>query len=353
MKKVLLFLLLSLTLQGTAQVLSTKDSISIFYDSLIYQLQTRYLYRGDVDWETIDPLKKSALEAENFGKSLAMCTTLFDTINGSHLNIFSDHGWFRWSKGKQYTQEQFHTEFLLKYEEQPGFEVKVIDGKYGYILMPSMLMLDISQDSINLETQQMYNQIMKTVNSHKIEGWVIDLRFNGGGNVFPMLAALYHFLGDDTLYTSLGINHTIRSIVTLRGGIIHDTEDGIDRARIIPIAQPDLKTPVALITGIVTGSSGELIPVSFRGRQNITVIGEATAGLLTGNSLTELPFDVKLTLTTSFLTDRKASHEPLITPDVIIEKQANFKDLSKDPNIIEAIKFFETIIEIEKESNKQ
>lgn len=326
---------------GLAQELSTKDSISIFYDSLTYQLQTRYLYRDRIDWKTIEPIKEKATKSNSFGESLALCTELFDTINGSHLNIFSDEGWFKWSKGRVYKQDEFHIEFLHEYEKQPNFDVQLISNKYGYILMPAMLMLDISQDSINRETQRMYDQIMELVNSHTLEGWIIDLRFNSGGNVFPMLTALYHFLGDQTLYKCLSIEDEVASLVSLNRGVIHDSEDNMDRAKISLSAKPDLEIPIALITGILTASAGELIPISFSGRSNVTVIGEPTAGLTTANSLTLLPFGTKITLTSSYMSDRNAHYVPRITPDVIVEKQANFKDISKDLNIIEAITFFD------------
>ncbi|NQX92771.1 MAG: hypothetical protein HRT74_11730, partial [Flavobacteriales bacterium] len=223
MKKTLSILFLFIAIQGSAQELTTQDSITVFYDSLIHELETRYLYKEDVDWSATKHIREKALKAESFGESLSLSTSLFDTINGSHLNLFSDYGWYHWSKGEEFTQEQFHEEFLLKYEESPGFEVKVIDEKYGYILMPSIMMLDIPQDSVNLETQKMYDEILETVNSQKIDGWIIDLRFNGGGNIFPMLAALYHFLGETTYFTTLGIDHTVQSMVTMHAGVIHDT----------------------------------------------------------------------------------------------------------------------------------
>lgn len=341
MKKLITTTLILFTnLYISAQELTTKDSISIFYDSLIYQLKTSYLHSETTDWQVVLPIKEEAMESNSFATSLALCTALFDTINGSHLNIFSDYGWYKWSKGRQYVQEDFHVDFVNKLETQPGFEVSVIDDRYGYILMPSMLMLDLSQDSLSQETQRMYDEIVAIAGSRVLEGWIIDLRFNGGGNSFPMLTALYHFLGDNTLYTSLDQNDAVTDLVKLDEGSIYD--DGEKMVSIIPSIQPDLDIPIALITGIITASSGELIPVSFSGRSNVSVIGEVTAGMLSGNSLTELPFDIKITLTSSYLADRKANYEPRITPEIEIVKQAHFDDLSKDLNIMEAIKFFET-----------
>ena len=342
MKKLILSTLIISSFQTLAQELNSKDSINLFYDSLIYQLKTKYLYREDVDWDKVDPIKRAALEANSFGESLSFCTDLFDAIEGSHLNIFSDHGWYKWSKGRQYRQEDFHLSFLQKYEKQPGFEVKMIEDRYGYILMPSMLMIDLPQDSIDLEAQRMYDEIVRLDATSDIKGWIIDLRFNSGGNVFPMLTALYHFLGDRTLYNCIDRENQLKSEVRLNNGIIHDTEDGMDRATIIPSNKPDLEVPIAMITGILTASAGELIPISFSGRSNILSIGEPTAGLTTANSLTQLPFEVKITLTSSFMADRNYQYESVLTPDILIEKKANLEDITRDANVLEAIKFFES-----------
>lgn len=339
MKKFIILILTALSLQGHAQQMSTSDSIQVFYDSLIYQLKTHYLYRADVDWESVHPIKAQALQAPTFGKSLSLCTALFDTIEGAHLNIFSDHGWYKWSKGREYVRADFHENFLTKYEQEPGFEVKVIDGQYGYIFIPGMLMIDLSQDSLNAVTQEMYDQIMKLNSQHKLKGWVIDLRLNVGGNVFPMLTALYHFLGNQPLYHCLDLDGKLISKVSLENGVIHDSEDQTDHATIIPSMQPDLEVPVALIIGILTASAGELIPISFSGRMNVFTVGEPSAGLTSANSLTQLPFEVKLTLTNSLMADRRLQYRKMITPEVIIEREANFDTLTEDANVVEAMRF--------------
>jgi len=332
---------LAMSLQLSAQEVSTRDSIANFYDSLLYHLQQGYLYKDSVDWESTQPIKQEALQAASFGEALAFCTPLFDTIGGSHLNIFSDHGWFHWSKGREYRQLDFHKDFLVKLESEPGFTVDVIDNTYGYILMPGMLMIDLTQDSINRASQQMYDQVMEVAESNDLKGWIIDLRFNVGGNVFPMLAALYHFLGDNTAFVSLDQEGAIDQLAKLDSGVVYD---GRKEMAAITLSQtPDTQVPVALITGIITASSGELVAVSFRNRAHVHVIGEPSAGMLTGNDLTELPYDVKLTLTTGYLADRKGLYTPLITPEQVFTKQANFTDMLQDVNIKAAMDYLNRV----------
>ena len=48
-------------------------------------------------------------------------------------------------------------------------------------------------------------------------GWIIDLRGNGGGNMYPMLAGLKPFLGDTVLGAFVGPDKTRANWVAGRG----------------------------------------------------------------------------------------------------------------------------------------
>ena len=345
-KKVFLNLIFALFLANISQAqnLSVKDSIHTFYDSLFYHLENRFLYKDRVNWAQVKPyIKQKALQSSSFGASLKATSQLFDTIGGAHLNIFSSFGWFKSTLGKPLSQKDFHIDFLKKYEKKPPFEVQVLKNHYGYVMIPGMLLLDISQDSLNRKTQAMYDEIMKAQQTHQLKGWIIDLRFNIGGNVYPMLAALYHFLGDAIVYKVLDINKKPlkNQNHTLKNGAFYSDKK---METITKVSQaPDLKIPVALVVGKMTGSAGELIAVGFRGRKNVTTIGETSYGMLTCNDLVKLPFGTKITLTYGYLADRNNVYTVDIEPGVKVVRKANFNDLTKDQNIVESIQFIDSI----------
>lgn len=322
------------------QQLSTKDSITVFYDSLFYQLENHYLHRDSVKWKNLKPfILEQVLEASSLGHSLSHCTSLFDSIGGDHLNIISDYGWFRSTLNPPLPQEDFHTEFLLKYVTNPGFEVQLVQEKYGYILMPPLAMIGASPDSTNRKAQEMYDAIIALNDSVSLKGWIVDMRFNIGGHIAPMLTALYHLLGDHTVFTVLDKDFAVKEIERLKNGAYY--ENNKKETFIQPKRKPNTTIPVALITGLASASCGELVPVAFRHRKNVTFIGERTTGLLTANELVDLPFGVQLTLTMGYLADRRANYTKEINPTIKIEKEANFKDLAKDANVMEAIQFID------------
>lgn len=340
----LLLIVVIFSSHGFSQTRSVKDSISTFYDSLFYHLEARYLYKKDVDWRGIKPFfKRKALESKSLEASFKLCAQLFDTIKGSHLNLFSKKGWYKSTLGKPLGKKDFHSSFLKKYAKKPGFEVKLLKNRYGYVMIPGMLLMDISQDSLDRKAQDMYDQIMQIQQAKTVKGWIIDLRFNVGGNVYPMLASLYHLLGNTVVYRVLNIQHKAlpNQAHTVKKGCFYSGDK--KEVSVTTTQSPDLDIPVALIIGKMSASAGELVAVGFRGRRNVVTIGEESYGMLTCNDMVQLPYGAKLTLTYGYLADRKEAYTPSIVPKIKVIRQANFENLTKDQNIVEAIRFIDSV----------
>jgi len=131
-------------------------------------------------------------------------------------------------------------------------------------------------------------------------GWIVDLRENGGGNMWPMFAGLRPLLGDDTLGAFVTLDSTW-----------HWTADGAEdnNARTymkeLPAATLDLSAAtVAVLIGPVTGSAGEALALAFRGRPNARSFGAPTRGVATSNARFALPDGGWLVLTTGVMRDR-------------------------------------------------
>lgn len=317
---------------------TSKDSITFFYNDLLSNLESKYLYRDNIDWNIVKKYTlEQALKAKDLAASLETTTAVFDTIKCNHCKLFADSGFYGSTLNKQLSQEDFNRAFLIELGKSPSFRVALINRNIGYINMPGMLMINLTQDSLNIETQKMYDEIVTLQKTKKIKGWVIDLRFNGGGNVFPMLAALHSLLGNNIVYNAIDDKGVNIGVHTLKDGGFYEGDKL--KAKAVSSIKPDTNIPVALLIGKLTGSSGEDIAVAFKSRKNVIFIGENTYGFLTGNDLFELPYNVKIALTTSYITDAQEKYREYIIPDIEIIKEANFEDLEKDKNVIEALKF--------------
>ena len=316
MKKILvLIFILSLTINSNAQTnLTSRDSINVFYDSLFNTLKLDYLYKSEVNWTALESETRDNLnQFSDFKSSLAQTTVLFDKIKATHCQLFYNDTIYTATYNGP-TEKDFSEQWIKKYVTNPSFEVKVLDNNYGYILMPSMNFEDVSPENISKIAQPMYDQIAKIKSNNKLKGWIIDLRFNSGGHVYPMLLALYDFLGNNTVWGELNIKRTITSTISLNNGKYLQNKEV--KYSINPAGKLLDKSKIAIITNIGTGSSGEITAIAFKERKNTIFIGENTNGLTTTNDKRDLPFELYMALTTGYDCDRSGKFYKTIVPDI-------------------------------------
>lgn len=142
-------------------------------------------------------------------------------------------------------------------------------------------------------------------------GWLVDLRSNTGGNMWPMLAALGPLLGDVQVGSFTSPDGT--SIPwRYESGAAYEGEDPIVR---IEKPVPDLgPTPIAVLIGPNVGSSGEATLVALLGRPSTRTFGQATAGVPTANYMFELSDGALLFWPSALFTDRSGHTYPGNTP---------------------------------------
>ncbi|MEO0339720.1 MAG: S41 family peptidase [Bacteroidota bacterium] len=319
---------------------TSKDSISTFFNTILDALEEQYVDRETTDWPHIRALAlDSAFKASTFEGSLDAASLVFDSLACNHCILFAEEAMYGSSLNQPLGQEDFSRPFLLEYEKKPAFSVKVIDDNIGYILIPGMLLIDLPQEELDQKTQEMYDQVVAVAKQQEMRGWIIDLRFNIGGNVYPMLASLHYLLGDNLMYNAMDANGKVGNPHTLKDGGFYSGDRLETKAEVS--MKPNTKVPVSLLIGKMTGSAGEDIAIAFKIRGNSTFIGEESYGFLTLNDLVELPYGIKVALTTSYTVDEKGVYRKTIQPDRIVQKKDNFEDQMKDGNIIEAIRFID------------
>jgi len=143
------------------------------------------------------------------------------------------------------------------------------------------------------------------VDGPTICGWVVDLRGNGGGNMWPMLSGLRSILGPAPLGafrspTGVGDPWTY-SVASPRTPLNRD------------------RPPVAVLTDARTASSGEAVVIAFHGRPNTRFFGEPTAGVSTANRGFPLEDGALLVVTVATMLDRDGhEYAGRIEPDELV-----------------------------------
>lgn len=152
-------------------------------------------------------------------------------------------------------------------------------------------------------------------------GWIVDLRGNSGGNMWPMLAGVGPVLGDGLVgYFVDPLNVT--SIWEYRDGAASLNNVALARVE-QPYALMQPRPRVAVLTDQVVASSGEATAIAFRDRGDARTFGTATCGLSTANQSFFLSDGASLILTTSTMADRsRKTYGDVLTPDETIADPA-------------------------------
>lgn len=152
-------------------------------------------------------------------------------------------------------------------------------------------------------------------NRDKINGVVLDLRGNTGGDMGPMATAVSSLLPDGELMYYHYRNYDVP--VTLKDGVISNA--GTGGKSLYP--DEKLKVPVAILTDDMTASSGEALTLCFRGLENVKTFGAPTAGYTSVNMLYNMYDGAQMYLTVAFDKARTGEvfEETRIEPDVVTD----------------------------------
>lgn len=149
-------------------------------------------------------------------------------------------------------------------------------------------------------------------------GWIVDLRGNGGGNLWAMLAGVGPILGEGEPGASLQEDGTkgLWYYGDGKAGWRNDPKDpDYARTTAAPVKLPAIP-PVAVLIDRDTGSSGEGLAIAFLRRPDTWFFGETTYGAATSTFPYKLSDGADLFLVTGVMVDRKGNEYPDgVSPD--------------------------------------
>ena len=192
-------------------------------------------------------------------------------------------------------------------------EIKLVENKFGYIAIPGYL--GLNQDLINQYGTAMQKNI-EEIDLQNPCGWIVDLRGNEGGNMWPMLIGIGPILGEGKAGSWIDADGNQTEWAYLNGKGMSGTEVVSEIiGEPYHLANPD--APVAVLFGTNTASSGEIIVISFIGRSNTRSFGSNSGGFTTANSGFQLSDQAIIFLTTAVDADRTGKiYGDAIIPDV-------------------------------------
>lgn len=182
---------------------------------------------------------------------------------------------------------------------------EVLEPGIGYLAVPGIRAGD---GAMRVRYRDAVLDALRAGSEQGVRGWLVDLRENGGGTMWPMLAGLEPLLRGQTPGFFLRID----------GG----RDAWPNNTTAASAGAPDLgQVPVAVLTSGRTGSSGEAMVVAFRGRPYTRSFGAPTFGVATANAGHRLADGTVLQLTGSLFVDRNGKGDGAsLVPDVTVRE---------------------------------
>lgn len=314
---------LMLVLLATGAMADTPSAVEIpspeAQAEILNLLERQALYRDRVDW----PATRVRLQSAQ-GDPAQRLAVLREAIALST----GHHG--------AWTTPQRQRESLARAQQAGAAAVDrakaadAVDARIGWVVIEGYASTPgaTPQEKFRQDIQRAarWQQVIRSKDDGARCGWIVDLRDNGGGAMWPMLLGMAPLLR-----TSVVNNEDVGSFETAHGPqrwTLTATAVQLAGKSLLDFGQSghvvrQPGAPVAVLFGPRTGSSGEASVLAWRGRPQARSFGQPTAGVSTGNVVHTLADGSRLLLTTSVMRDRNDRGDGLkIEPDQRVEGDA-------------------------------
>ncbi len=238
---------------------------------------------------------------------------------------------------------------LVSTPEQDPAIVKTVGQQIGYLDLPGILGTPEDQQKY---AKAAHAAIRSTEQSPRC-GWIVDVRRNRGGWVYPVLAAAAPLVPLDAggvlmgKYDASGVTEQWmyrNGEIVVRRPSADPPEYPVftvtDPYAPIPLATP---APVAVLISGLTASAGEALVLSMRNRAPVRTFGQPTLGLTTFNSVGPLPDGALILLSNAAMVDSLGvRQEGPVTPDQPVEPDWNHVGDAADPILTAARTWLES-----------
>ncbi|MDF2553346.1 MAG: hypothetical protein K0R77_2621 [Chryseobacterium sp.] len=288
MKKLIIITLI--TLFSSNSLLAQSDSITIYVTKALKIMKNKSVNKSRLNWDEIfDKTLKESSNAKTIKDTYPAIKNALSSLNDSHSNFYPEEVVRAYTLGYKATGQKF-----------PVIKGELLKNQYAYISLPDIG--SFNKDDWNLYINTFYAKV-NDLQKHHPKGWIIDLRGNFGGMLYPMYAAVAPFLDSKNAVGTKDAEGKIEYYNYKKGKFY----EGSTATQLFQLTQNEPKTikkPIAILVNKVTGSSAEFITAAFVGQKNVNIIGTNTQGLTSGNQEYKLLDGSFLVLTIGNIVDR-------------------------------------------------
>ncbi len=338
-KLILTLLLTTIGYIGNVNAQQT-DSVKRLIDTVLAFGKKNSLYRDQVNWKKVaDSVRFSAATATTIKQALPAVKLFYQLLGDYHGFMTYEKKYYGWRKNEQPLSKTTHAALIKKMKDGYKLKKEMLEKRYGYLMIPDNN--PTHPGDVNKIARQIRDSLA-ALNLRKIKGLVIDLRLNPGGDMFAMIGGLTNLFDNGKLgsfvYPGTGKQETWGITSSNGEDMVYGGTDTACKVKRRGKSLANLK--IVVLVGPNTGSSGEALAISFKGRKNTLFIGENTSGYTTSNDSFQFTNEIGVFMATSVEADRNGNvYLDHVEPDQKILGGDDFDQLKNDKKIIAALKW--------------
>ncbi len=292
------------------------DEVVVYLDTAFEIMYENSIRRDVINWDSF----RSRYDAKISERQP-------QTLNEAHTVIRDAVNWLGDNHSRFLTPDEVAS--AVEHNETVNasmFDAGLVEGQYGYVVIPSF------NGGLQSTADEFATVLQMVIAELKLErpcGWIVDLHFNNGGSMWPMVAGIGPILGEGEFGENTRADGT---------KIVWRYEDGkawwgdqlLAQTNNEPVELEADLPPVAVIIGRRTASAGEAVAVAFKARPNVRFFGNATAGLTSAPEPYYLSDGAVILIADSYMSDRTGREYRLnVRPNEVVAIQGTVEEAVK------------------------
>jgi hypothetical protein len=274
-------------------------SVENFLNEVVDIMERHSINRNTIDW---DDFRSQIL---NSGMAAQSINQTDDALQLALELLGDNHSFIRRQNGRVVSGAPINC-------QQSNAPAPNLPDNIGYVRVSSF---SGSNNAASIAFAEEIQAQIRARDHQDIEGWIVDLRGNTGGNMWPMLAGIGPVLGEGLAGHFIDPDGVEEPWSYSNGAARLNQNNIVSAPDPYELIHPNPKIAVLLDRAVI--SSGEAIAIAFKGRANTMHFGTPSCGLSTANTSFSLPDGSSLFLTTAYMADREKNlFGGPVTPDV-------------------------------------
>ncbi len=327
---VLLYLLIVIPFTCSAQEPAVQSAL----ENALQHTEQNSLYRNQVDWNEMKTrMRQMSTEADSIPDLKPAFDFMLESLNDTHGRVFYKGGFLSFYSG-ELLEHLDGIDWDIYNEIQSGqvydFKTELIEKEIGYVRIVGLPMGD--NQKMSDEIQHAVCQLI----ANGAQKWIIDLRYNGGGNMYPMVEGLTTIIGNGVVGGTHGLTEEENSVWKIENGDFYYDDFSVQLEEECSL---DHQPKIAVLLSNYTASSGEAVAVIVKNRPHTRFFGEKSNGKVTVTDWHQINDETFMSISVSYYKDRTGI---IYDKYVDVDEEVDFNpkaDLKEDEGLVRAIEW--------------